>query len=66
MTEVTFDIMVQDEGTIVLLHAATTAAMEWLDENLAHAARWGNGYVVEHRYADAVITGAQADGLAVG
>lgn len=66
MTEATLDIMVQDEGAIVLLHAASTAAREWMDENLAHAARWGNGYVVEHRYADAVIAGAQADGLAVG
>lgn len=61
------DIRITNHGSIVILHAISEAAREWLDENLAGDVQtWGpTGYVVEPRYVDPIIDGAIADGLEV-
>lgn len=61
------DIRITNHGSIVILHAISEAAREWLDENLAGDVQtWGStGYVVEPRYVDPIIDGAIADGLEV-
>lgn len=61
------DIVVQNEGTIVLLVPETEVADEWLDEHLdPDVVRWATGYVVEPRYVAPIIEGALEDGLKVG
>jgi hypothetical protein len=59
------DFTVQDEGTLVIVHALTPAAVEWMAENVDEdVMRWGiDGYVIEHRYAQPIVHGMQAEGL---
>ena len=61
------DFSVNDQGSIVILTANTEAAREWVEEHLpADRQTWGrHGTVIEHRYADDIINGLQADGLTV-
>ncbi|HEX7013600.1 MAG TPA: hypothetical protein VF161_12670 [Steroidobacteraceae bacterium] len=61
------DIRITNHGSIVILHAISEAAREWLDANLADDVQtWGpTGYVVEPRYVDPIIEGAIADGLEI-
>lgn len=61
------DFTVSDQGSIVLLSIYTDAAKEWVAEHLpADATRWGNAVVIEHRYANDIVEGIEADGLTVG
>lgn len=61
------DFAVRDEGTIVLLTPQSEEARTWVAENLPEEAMtWGAAVVIEHRYADDIITGIEADGLTVG
>lgn len=43
----------------------TDAAREWAEQSVPDAMPWGNGFVVEHRFARDVADGMMADGLAV-
>jgi hypothetical protein len=68
LVEITPDVTVQDEGSIVVLYLNTETARTWVRDhvNTENAQWWaGNGLVVEHRYADGLIDGLQADGLEV-
>lgn len=61
------DLVVRNEGSIFILTPQTVAGDEWLAEHIpADAMTWCNGIVVEHRYIEAIVTGARADGLVVG
>lgn len=54
------DFSVVDEGSIVALTPLTTAAQEWLDENV-EAEPWqylGKALCVDHRCAEALLRGA--------
>jgi len=62
------DVIVDNQGTIVLLRPQTDEAMAWIEENIGR----GNGYqpywptvLVEHRFADGIIEGMVGDGLQV-
>jgi len=60
------DIRVQDHGSIAVLVPLTEAAMAILAERMpADAPMWGNGYAVEPRYLDAIITDLEIDGYTV-
>ncbi len=61
------DVLVADHGSILILHALTAAAKDWVDHNLPEdAQRWGSdGVVVEPRYVDTILDGMQADGLSI-
>lgn len=60
------DMKIQDEGSIVLFVPLTDFARQWVDENLAlESWQWfGDGFAVEHRYADPLRQGMENDGLA--
>ncbi len=61
------DLEYRDEGTVVVLRPVTEAAQAWIDENIiSEGWQWlGNTLAVDHRYADAVLNGAQDAGLVV-
>lgn len=60
------DFEVQNEGTIFLLHPKTQAALDWAKEHLPEdVQRFGEAYVVEHRYIQNIVDGAKNDGLTV-
>ena len=60
------DIFIKDHGSILIFVPATEAGMEWMDQNIDPGAmRWSGGIVVEPRYANDIVIGAQQDGLEV-
>lgn len=60
------DIRVENHGTLCLLRPKTVPAAEWLAHNLdPEVLRFGEAYVVEPRYADAIVAGAREAGLEV-
>lgn len=53
-------------GSIALLFAYTDAGQAWMDEHLdREAPMWCDSMVVEPRYVEAILEGAQMDGLTV-
>lgn len=61
-----FDII--DEGSVVGIKPLSEAAQDWLDENVQSGSwQWLGGTLwIDHRYADAIITGMIDDGLTDG
>lgn len=62
------DVMVQNEGSILILHPRSDRGRQWVEEHIGP----NNGYqpqwpdvLVEARYVDAIIEGMRADGLEV-
>jgi hypothetical protein len=59
------DIHIQSEGSIILFHPLTQAAVDWIAENVQGDAQWfGTALVVEHRYARDLAAGMMEAGLA--
>lgn len=60
------DLSVEREGNLFLLTANSELGKAWVDEHLPNdAMTWGRSVVVEHRYIDAIVEGANDDGLTV-
>ncbi len=60
------DILATNHVRIWVLYGLTDAGREWLEAKLdPEAPRWGQGWVVEPRYASDILQGAQDDGLVV-
>jgi hypothetical protein len=60
------DVRVQNHGSLFLVIPVTGEAQEWMDENIQEGAMWwGQGLVVEPRYALALVEGMVGDGLRV-
>lgn len=59
------DVLIQDEGTIVLLDLLTAEAKEWWSEHVESGQTFGGRYVVENRHAADIVEGMMADGLIV-
>lgn len=60
------DVEVNNSGSIVLLRPMTARAEDWMEDNIPDDAMWfGGALAVEWRYADDIIDGMSADGLAV-
>jgi len=61
------DFSVANHGSILILHALTEAAREWVDAHIPEdAMMWGtNGTVVEPRYIADIVEGIRSDGLTV-
>lgn len=62
------DFELSDQGSIVLLSPNTESARQWVEDNIGA----DNGYqpyyptvIMEHRFADNVISGLQSDGLSI-
>lgn len=61
------DVLVRNEGTVVLLTPKSIEARAWVDENLGlESWQWlGDSFAVEWRYAPNVVDGMIGDGLEV-
>jgi hypothetical protein len=61
------DFSVSNHGSVLILHALTDAAWEWVEEHISDdAMTWGrSGTVVEPRYIADIIDGIRAAGLEV-
>lgn len=60
------DFTANDQGTIVLLTPETKAGKTWAKKHLPSGAmQFGGAIVIEHRYADDILTGIADDGLLV-
>lgn len=61
------DVSVTNQGSIILFHLLTDAARTWVDEHVSDDAQFfGNGLVVEPRYAQDLADGMAGDGLEIG
>jgi hypothetical protein len=60
------DVTVTNEGNIFIFNPHSHAAKDWIAENVQENAQYyGNGLVVEHRFAGDIIEGMEADGLSL-
>lgn len=61
------DVAILDQGSLVGFRPLTDAAKTFIAENVqAESWQWlGRTLMVEHRFADNLIAGMQADGLVV-
>lgn len=60
------DAIVFNHGSIMLLRPLTPEAEAWCEEHLPEdGPRWGDSWVVEHRYVDSIVEGMREDGLRV-
>ena len=66
-TETKPDVLVNDQGSIVVLQPMNGDARDWIDCNVSYESwNWlGGGLCVDHHCADAIIDGMQDDGLIV-
>lgn len=64
----TQDIVVNDQGTIVMFSPQTEFGRNWLKENTrSESWQWlGDALAVDHRMAQDIIEGMQADGIIIG
>jgi hypothetical protein len=61
------DVVVSDEGTLVLFYLLSREAERWVDENVDGERQFFAGaLVVEHRFASELARGMAHDGLRVG
>lgn len=60
------DILVENCGSIFLLRPLTDEAADWLLDHTADDAMFmGDALAVEPRFVEAIVVGAQEDGLVV-
>ena len=60
------DFSIENHGSIFLFRMNTSAAVEWVAEDVQRDAQFfGDALVVEHRYAGDLAAGIVQDGLAV-
>jgi hypothetical protein len=60
------DLEFQNHGSIFVVVPFTEAGKDWLDENVGGDAQvWGRGIVVEPRYVEDILVGAEDAGLRV-
>ena len=60
------DVEVVGGGTVFMFMLLSSAARNWVDEFVSsHRQMWGDGLVVEWRYAAALAEGMRRDGLVV-
>lgn len=60
------DFVFANHGSICVLTPISDAGHDWLDEHIAPDAQaWGEGIVIEPRYAGPILEGIVADGLEV-
>lgn len=63
-TKPEFDIIMRDEGSLIIFFPNTITGSDWLDEHLPDDCPMvGKGYAVEPRYALPIMEGIIADGL---
>lgn len=62
-----FDIVVADHGSVMLIQPTNALAQRWLSDHVAEEAMWwGDALVAEGRYVEPLLCGAIEDGFTVG
>lgn len=65
-TVATPDVRVENHGSLFLFRVLTPDAQTWVNNHIPDDVQWmGNGFAVEHRYAENVAVGMVNDGLIV-
>ena len=61
------DLIFENCGSLFLIRPVSQTGQLWLDENVGdeNTLTFGGAVVCEPRYVEAILLGAQADGLAV-
>ena len=63
----TLDWFVTNHGSIFTFAPLTEAASEWAEQHLPEdSQRWGDAYVVEHRFAHNIAEALLTEGFEVG
>ena len=61
------DLVLINHGSVYVLEPLTERGRDWIDESIDPEAQWwGKGVVIEPRYVENVVLGAQASCLVVG
>ena len=51
---------------VIVLSGLTAAGQDWLEDVIPQdCERWGNGYIVEPRYINSVLAGADTAGMSI-
>ena len=60
------DLFFENHGSVCLIRAVSEIGQQWLDDNVGdeNTLTFGDAICCEPRYVEAIILGAQADGLA--
>ncbi len=63
----TFDLVFENHFSLFLIRPVSPAGQSWLDENVGdeNTLTFGGAVVCEPRYVEAIVLGAQSDGLVV-
>ncbi len=62
----TTDLPVHEHGSVCLLRPTTRRGQQWLEQHISEDHQeWAGAIVVEHRFIEAIVRGAAADGLRV-
>jgi len=59
------DIIIRNEGTLFLFTPISDEATEWWDEHVQEGMTFSRSYVVEHRFAPAIIDGLVEAGFEI-
>ena len=61
------DLVFENHFSLFLIRPISPAGQVWLDENVGdeNTLKFGGAVVCEPRYVEAIVRGAQSDGLAV-
>jgi hypothetical protein len=59
------DVVVQNHGSVVLVHPQTEEAKAWIEENVVEPQYFGQALVVEPRYVIGLARGMEEHGLKV-
>lgn len=61
------DLILTNHGTLVTLKPVSDEGKQWLEDNVdtSEVMWWCGGLVIEPRYVDSIIAGAESDGLLV-
>lgn len=57
------DFEVRDEGSLVLFKTCSDTAKPWRTENVQAGPALGQWRAVEHRYAQSILEGIDAEGM---
>jgi len=59
------DFRVIHHGSVYTVHPLTAEAQQWWDDHVEPTPALGNGYAVEPRFLETLVTGIEADGFTI-